>query len=224
MCGIFGFAAATPRRRANLKRLRAIARDTESRGRHAFGFAWIDGANRIHAYKQTGAIGQNLDTLEQLADAKLLIGHCRWATHGSPIVNANNHPHAAGDGYVVHNGVIRSYREINQRYRLRPSTECDSETLAMLLGVLNGTHTERLAGALETIDPPAAVAALWPNDLYLARNGNPLSIGRTEAGVYFASYGTRLPDQTKEVPDRVGLRLRFVRNRLELRTVFELSI
>jgi glutamine---fructose-6-phosphate transaminase (isomerizing) len=224
MCGIFGFAAATPRRRANLKRLWAIARDTERRGNHAFGFAWIDGANELHAYKQTGAISQHLDTLDQLADAKLVIGHCRWATHGSPAVNDNNHPHAAGDGYVVHNGVIRSYRTINQRYRLRPTTECDSETLALLLATLNGSHAERLATALETIDPPAAVAALWPNDLLLARRGNPLAIGATDAGVYFASYSTRLPEHAKEVPDLAGLRLRFVRNRLEVRHVFDLSV
>jgi hypothetical protein len=41
MCGIFGFLSKGGTG-PNLARLRRIAAETETRGRHAFGLAWID--------------------------------------------------------------------------------------------------------------------------------------------------------------------------------------
>lgn len=47
--------------------------------------------------------------------ALALIGHCRWATHGSPADNRNNHPHPAGRGWIVHNGVVFNHGELAER-------------------------------------------------------------------------------------------------------------
>ena len=45
-----------------------------------------------------------LDELDRCSRAVVLIGHCRYATHGTPLDNRNNHPHVAGGGYYVIRG------------------------------------------------------------------------------------------------------------------------
>jgi glucosamine 6-phosphate synthetase-like amidotransferase/phosphosugar isomerase protein len=222
MCGIFGFAGGSPRRRPDMDRLRRIACDTERRGPHAFGFAWIDGRNRLQTYKQTGRISRHLAALDRVGDGKLLIAHCRWATRGEPEDNRNNHPHASGDGWLVHNGTIERYTELAAAYQLAPQTECDSETLALLIQTLAADRGEAIADALDLIDGPAALAGLWRNELWIARHGKPLSFGRDESGLYFASYRGELPG-ARELADGSVVRLRFARNRLELQPAFRLA-
>jgi len=100
MCGVFGFVSSGEGR-LNLAALKRIARVTESRGPHAFGFAWIDGRGRLHCFKQTGRITDSLALLGMAAGARMLIGHCRYATHGDYRQNINNHPHAADGGWIV---------------------------------------------------------------------------------------------------------------------------
>lgn len=65
----------------------------------------------------------------------MILGHVRAATHGLPINNQNNHPHVSGPFYMVHNGVVPTYREIADRYILRLRSECDSEVLLRLVEV-----------------------------------------------------------------------------------------
>ena len=76
----------------DLKLLRRLATVTEQRGPHAFGFAWVDGRGRLRSYRQTGRITDHLGLLAAARDARLLIGHTRWATQGDPADNLNNHP------------------------------------------------------------------------------------------------------------------------------------
>lgn len=107
MCGIFGFIAkdgAGP----ELTRLRRLALVTELRGEHAFGLAWLDADGALQTFKCPAAARDCLGALDRCRDARIVIGHCRYATHGSPADNRNNHPHPAGRGQLVHNGIVHS--------------------------------------------------------------------------------------------------------------------
>lgn len=196
MCGLFGFAASTQNDSLNLAVLEQIAIDTESRGPHSFGLAWIDSRNRLRMFKQTGRISRNLDVLQMVVDAKLLIGHCRFATHGE--INAiNAHPHPSDGGWIMHNGQIFDYQSINEEYALSPVSDCDSETIGLLIEELDGTMVERVAKACRVCaGGPFAMMGIWksPNRMMLARSGNPLHIGSANEGHYFASRPNALSD------------------------------
>jgi glutamine---fructose-6-phosphate transaminase (isomerizing) len=204
MCGLFGFATsqgAGP----NLKTLKAIAAVTESRGAHAFGFAWIDDTG-LHAYKQPGRITDHLDALDQLADARMVIGHCRYATHGHPAVNDNNHPHKAGREYIVHNGVITNHRELILDNDLEPITECDSEVLALLIPRQGGSLTHRVRHAAEQTDGRIAILGLWagPDRIVACRRDNPLCFAATGRGLYLASLPHAMPARTYELQNNTA--------------------
>lgn len=204
MCGVFGFVGYDGMG-PNLSRLQAIAKNTMTRGPHAFGFAWIDSRNRLKMYKRAGRITDHLDLLALAADAKMFIGHCRYATHGDPADLINNHPHPADGGWVVHNGVIGHHGAINARNGFVPVSECDSESLAMLIENGAGSLADRCRDAVvEAHRSPLVMLGLWnrPARLVLARAGNPLSIGKCKNGrFYFASLPDKLPGEVSAVED-----------------------
>jgi glucosamine 6-phosphate synthetase-like amidotransferase/phosphosugar isomerase protein len=196
MCGIFGFAS-NGSGEVDPKFLERIARDTERRGPHAFGFAWIDGQNRLRMFKQAGKISDYLGVLRMARDARMLIGDCRWATHGDPRNNLNNHPHPCDGGWLVHNGVIGGHESINEEHGLAPVTNCDSETLALMVETLPGTLVERVAGAVdECATSSLAMMALWrsPSRMIVARDGNPVHLAEFDEGWYLASNRSAMPE------------------------------
>lgn len=215
MCGVFGFVGydgVGP----NLKRLEAIARNTMTRGPHAFGFAWIDGRGRLRMYKREGRIVDHLGLLALAADAKFFIGHCRYATHGDPAENINNHPHPADGGWIVHNGVIGHHEWISARNDFTPVSDCDSEILGLLIENGEGSLLDRCKDAvIEAHRTPLVMLGLWarPARMIVARAGNPLSVGKCNRGrYYFASYPEKLPGRVSEVAD--GTVMEFTANKL----------
>jgi glucosamine 6-phosphate synthetase-like amidotransferase/phosphosugar isomerase protein len=138
----------------NLEILGRIAEVTERRGPHAFGFAWIDRRGRMKCYKQTGRISDHLGLLRMAADAIMVIGHCRFATQGSPADNINNHPHPVDGGWLVHNGQIHDYQRLVDFFDLYPVSACDSEVLGLLVEQQKGTLFERCQAAVRTACPP----------------------------------------------------------------------
>ena len=209
MCGVFGFVSYDGKG-PHLGRLQRIARVTMTRGAHAFGFAWLDGRGRLHSFKQTGRIVDALGLLAMAADARLLIGHCRYATHGDAGNNLNNHPHPADGGWIVHNGVVREYDRIVQRNDFVPVSECDSEVLGLLIEAGDGTLAQRCrAAAREACEGPLAMLGLWsrPGRLVAVRAGNPLHVGTVGKGArhYLGSLPEGLPGKVWGVPDGTGL-------------------
>lgn len=202
MCGIFGFISKNGRG-PDLARLRRIAVETESRGRHAFGLAWVDRAGGLHTFKRPGAATASLADLERVRDAVVVLGHCRYATHGAPADNRNNHPHRAGSGWLVHNGVVFNHARLVRDYQLSPTTSCDSEVLGLLLARTPGPLDFRAARTAELADGPLAILGLWakPTRLLVVRRGKPLSIGDTDDGAYFGSLAGELPGMTLDIPD-----------------------
>jgi glutamine---fructose-6-phosphate transaminase (isomerizing) len=210
MCGVFGFVARGDGE-PDMGRLRELARATMRRGPHAFGFAWVDGRGRLRMYKQSGRIVDALGLLAMARDARLLIGHCRYATHGSPADNVNNHPHPADGGWIVHNGVLPDYEGLVRDFRLHPVSRCDSELLGLLVERRDGTHARRLVDASALADgQPLVAAGLWnrPGRLVLVRRGNPLQLGHAPEGRYFASLPDGLPDGKMPMPDESAVEFR----------------
>lgn len=203
MCGIFGFIS-TAGEGPSIPRLRNLALVTQSRGMHAFGLAWAGRDGSIGTWKSPGAAHTHLDELEACRTAVAMIGHCRFATHGHPEENSNNHPHAAHKGGVfVHNGVIRNDRELVDEFDLAPETSCDSEVFGMLLRQERGSPLDRAMMATSLIEGNLAILGLWANPvrLLVARRGNPLHWGEGGRGLYFASLPKGLPGEIHETRD-----------------------
>lgn len=210
MCGVFGFIGHEGKS-VNLERLAQIATVTEKRGPHAFGFAWIDRAGRLRMYKQTGRISDHLGLLAMARDARMIIGHCRWATQGDPANNLNNHPHPADGGWIVHNGVISRYRDLATEHEVAMNTDCDSEVLGLMVEQFGGKLADRCAKAVGQVGgSPAVMLGLWhrPARLIAVRSGNPLMIGEAGAGFYLASLREGLPVNAKAMRDGTTLEFR----------------
>jgi glucosamine 6-phosphate synthetase-like amidotransferase/phosphosugar isomerase protein len=207
MCGVFGFITregAGP----DVGRLKRIAIETQSRGDHAFGLAWVGADGRLHAFKRPGPATANLNDLDRCEGALALVGHCRWATHGTAKDNRNNHPHAAGRGWLVHNGVVRNHATLARHFKLKTTTECDSEVLGLLIARASGPLEIRAGRTAQLVDGPLVMLGVWskPARLLFVRRGNPLCFSQTEVGGYFGSLRGQLPGEARAVPDdRAGV-------------------
>lgn len=201
MCGIFGFVSKT-RKPLRMSIIKRVAEVTMRRGPHAWGLAWVDTTGTMRTYKQSGRIVDSLGLLAMASDAVMLAGHCRYATHGDPANNLNNHPHDAGDAWVIHNGQIKHYRELAERHRLRRMTDCDSEVLGLMISKFKGDPLDRVKRAVDEAMNvwPLSMMALWPDRMIVARaNNQPLSVGETSGGYYIASLQDGLPGTVSEM-------------------------
>jgi len=206
MCGIFGYITGEGNG-PSIERLRRIALATEVRGRHAFGLAWIDEDGRIQTFKAPGPARSHLDELERCRDAVAVIGHCRLATHGTWLDNRNNHPHVAGKGYVVHNGVIFNHAQLARQHRLRTRTQCDTEVLGLLMTGCGGSIAQRAVWTVSQAAGDLAFLGLWrkPTRLLIVRRGKPLSFGHARnGGLYLASLPDHLPGDVKPFADHTA--------------------
>ena len=210
MCGVFGFISSQGKG-PDIHRLRRLAMVTQTRGAHAFGLAWLEEGGLIHTFKRPGPASDHLDALEQCRNAVVMIGHCRYATHGSPEDNRNNHPHVAGAGFIVHNGVILNHDQLVRQRGLKQRTQCDSEVLGLLMIRCAGTVTQRAAWAANQAQGDLAMLGIWrdPARLLIARRGRPLHFCQDREGFYLASLPQGLPGKVRSVADRTARVLTF---------------
>jgi len=202
MCGIFGFISKNGHG-PDPRRLRQIAEVTERRGPHAFGLAWLGTDNVIRTFKRPGPATADLGELDGCRNATIVAGHCRWATHGAPRDNRNNHPHAAGRGWIVHNGQVLNHASLVRQYGLATRTECDSEVLGLLMARFPGSILQRAKLTATMATGYLAILGVWRNParLLIVRDGKPLHFGETRHGFYFASLADGLPGKIRPIND-----------------------
>ncbi|MEP3440564.1 MAG: glutamine--fructose-6-phosphate transaminase (isomerizing) [Sulfitobacter sp.] len=203
MCGIVGVLGnheAAPILVEALKRL-------EYRGYDSAGIATVnDGTlDRRRAVGKLVNLGDLL-VHEPLA-GKSGIGHTRWATHGEPNVG-NAHPHRAGPVAVVHNGIIENFRDLRAElaeHGITPTTDTDTETVAMLAQHFISTGMAPADAAIATLDKLRGAFALaflfdGEDDLIVAaRKGSPLAIGYGEDEMFVGSDAIALSPMTDQI-------------------------
>lgn len=182
MCGIIGVISrsATVTPEDIIKSLKILS----YRGYDSAGYALKEG-DKILVEKRVGSV----DKLRKITckEAKVGIGHTRWATHGG-IYKKNAHPHLDCNEKiaVVHNGIINNYRDlkeqlINSGHKFKSDT--DTEVIPHLIEENLKKYKKEgdrfLLAFRDTIGSLRgnyAILAIWNEEdkIYAARNNNPL--------------------------------------------------
>ncbi len=205
MCGIIGYIGdkdIVPLLLNGLKRM-------EYRGYDSSGIAVIL-ENDYFIKKKKGRIKeleQSINGNGHLKNAKIGIGHTRWATHGEPN-EKNAHPHVSNSGEIalIHNGIIENYNEIRNSLIEKGKTfktDTDSEVLAQLIeNEFDGDLEVAVASALELIEGTYGIAVIHlkePDRMVVARKGSPLVIGIGENENFVASDLAAMVEHTRDV-------------------------
>jgi glucosamine 6-phosphate synthetase-like amidotransferase/phosphosugar isomerase protein len=143
MCAIFGYSGkCSPDDWHKVRRLlHELFVASAIRGTDAAGFAAIGSRGSIVTDKEPlpGPLFSATSKLWlTLPPSPCVIGHCRAATHGSPLTgdNRNNHPFVGRAGQanlaVVVNGVAQNHHDVALHHHLALRTECDSEVVLRL--------------------------------------------------------------------------------------------
>jgi glucosamine 6-phosphate synthetase-like amidotransferase/phosphosugar isomerase protein len=194
MCGILGFSGYVREGQwsETYDLLNALLVASECRGKDATGFVARTEplknclAANIVLDKAPMPASQFIDqnpswrSLKHTRSSSCLL-HVRWATHGSPADNRNNHPLVGHSSlYLVHNGVLTDHKGTAEKHGLKLQTDCDSELILRM--VESAKHPAvGLDNALRRVKGSmAAVVYDGQRDcLYLARDaGRPLWLMR----------------------------------------------
>nr|WP_298129741.1 glutamine--fructose-6-phosphate transaminase (isomerizing) [uncultured Pseudoxanthomonas sp.] len=203
MCGIVGAIAdrdVVPVLIEGLKRL-------EYRGYDSAGIAVVEQQD-VRRVRRTGRVAE----MEGAAaaegfNARLGIGHTRWATHGG-VTEANAHPHISHGVALVHNGIIENHEE--QREKLRAlgyvfESQTDTEVIAHLMHHHLQGGDDLLAALQRTVKELTGAYALAvvsrkePDRMVCARMGCPLLIGLGEGENFIASDVSAILQATRRV-------------------------
>ncbi len=213
MCGIVGYIgtqAATDILMAGLEKL-------EYRGYDSAGVATV-WEGEIHCVRAKGKLHNLREKLEQVENpARLGIGHTRWATHGKPEeYNAHPHTDAQRRVAVVQNGIIENYRDLREELKKRGHeflSDTDTEVIPHLIAEsLPKTPTphfqnpspllDAVREAVKQLEGAFAIAVIcadYPDELIVARQQAPLTIGFGEGEFFCASDTPALVPHTRAV-------------------------
>ncbi len=191
MCGIFGYIGekqAVPLLIEGLKKL-------EYRGYDSAGI--VAYSNKALVIEK--ALGKIADLEKSISkkkiNAKLAIGHTRWATHGRPS-KENAHPHddCTGSVVIVHNGIIENFEEIKAVLSARGhvfKSQTDTEVLVHLIEEKMKLGLEKaVREAVKKVRGSYALAVISkkePDRIIVVRKGSPLIIGLGEKENFISS-------------------------------------
>lgn len=209
MCGIVGYIGAQPATEILMAGLEKL----EYRGYDSAGIATVL-EGKINCVRAKGKLHNLREKLERdINPAPVGIGHTRWATHGKP-EEYNAHPHIDTEARVavVQNGIIENYRELRSElkgrgheFRSDTDTEVIPHLIAEFLPQSSASPDPFLAAvqkAVHRLEGAFAIAIInveSPDELIVARQQAPLSIGFGQGEFFCASDITALISHTRTV-------------------------
>ena len=205
MCGIGGFSLSKNSRISPRSLSNALLTELDNRGNQASGFAY-QSKTESGVFKKDVA-GARLNLKRMPKNAKDVILHTRYATHGTIKDMANNHPIQSPDKTInlVHNGVIYNHTVVRKSLDAK-LPEVDTSVIPAILQQFN-----RDTDKFSMLEGDAAVA--WLDDsnrgkLRLARiSHSPLVICQLKDGSFvFASTEAIL----RKALNSLGLEIDFI--------------
>jgi glutamine---fructose-6-phosphate transaminase (isomerizing) len=195
VCGIVGYVGPKSTQDVLLGGLRRL----EYRGYDSAGISVISDGH-LATRKKAGKLDNLVADIEAhpIAEARIGIGHTRWATHGAP-TDQNAHPHLGGSAHklaLIHNGIIENFSELKQELLdagTSFASETDSEVAAHLIAKeyeaskdlvkAFGKVVNRLHGAFTIL----VIHEDFPDLILAARKNAPLVIGIGEGENFLGS-------------------------------------
>jgi glucosamine--fructose-6-phosphate aminotransferase (isomerizing) len=178
MCGIVGYIGDRDAAKIILEGLMKL----EYRGYDSSGIAVIENG-KIEVRRSAGKLEKLVASVkDNPLNAKIGIGHTRWATHGVPSVR-NAHPHigATGKVVVVHNGIVENYLELRDELQSEGvvfKSDTDTETIVHLIEkfmTIGNNLASALRLSLKELKGAHAIVVLSsdePDKIIAARIGN----------------------------------------------------
>ena len=210
MCGIVGYIGTQLATEILLSGLEKL----EYRGYDSAGVATVcDG--QIQSVRAKGKLYNLREKLVGVEmSANIGIGHTRWATHGKP-EEYNAHPHRDDRERVavVQNGIVENYRELRKELEAQGHkfvSDTDTEVIPHLIAeFLSKGETGRRENFLQAVrqtvnklDGAFAIAVIcadYPNEIIVARQQAPISIGLGQGEFFCASDTPALISHTQVV-------------------------
>ena len=205
MCGIVGYVGPKSTQDVLLGGLRRL----EYRGYDSAGISVISDGH-LATRKKAGKLDNLVADIKAhpIAEARIGIGHTRWATHGAP-TDQNAHPHLGGAASklaLIHNGIIENFSELKQELLdagTSFASETDSEVAAHLIAKeyeaskdlvkAFGKVVNRLHGAFTIL----VIHEDFPDLILAARKNAPLVIGIGEGENFLGSDVAAFVEHTK---------------------------
>ncbi len=207
MCGIVGYIGKKRAVDVILKGLSYL----EYRGYDSAGIALISN-NETHIYKAPGKLSNLKEILssekEENINAKIGIGHTRWATHGLP-TEVNAHPHSCNckSLTIVHNGIIENYKDLKPELEKKGCkfvSQTDTEVAAHLIAHEFKDTKDLLKAVQNAVKKLKGAYAFcvthksMPDRIIAARKNAPLIIGVGEGENFIASDIPAIIEYTKK--------------------------
>jgi glucosamine--fructose-6-phosphate aminotransferase (isomerizing) len=205
VCGIVGYVGPKSTQDVLLGGLRRL----EYRGYDSAGISVIS-EGQLATRKKAGKLDNLVADIKAhpIAEARIGIGHTRWATHGAP-TDQNAHPHLGGAASklaLIHNGIIENFSELKQELLdagTSFASETDSEVAAHLIAKeyeaskdlvqAFGKVVNRLHGAFTIL----VIHEDFPDLILAARKNAPLVIGIGEGENFLGSDVAAFVEHTK---------------------------
>ena len=184
-------------------------RRLEYRGYDSAGISVISGGT-LSTRKKAGKLDNLVADIKAhpISDARIGIGHTRWATHGAP-TDRNAHPHLGGPAHklaLIHNGIIENFSELKQELLdsgVDFSSETDSEVAAHLIAKEFEASKDLVAAFAKVVNRLHGAFTIlvihedFPDLILAARKNAPLVVGLGDGENFLGSDVAAFVEHTK---------------------------